>query len=189
MAQAANGDQQALRELALQYEPRVRSVARVLLGRALRPYLDSVDLVQSVHESLLLGLQAGKFEFASQQKMIALAVMMVRRKVAGHWRRLQRQHRMSIADGGADASDLADLVTSATTPEPAPGMDLQYREQVEQLCRHLSEQDQHLLSLRLEGLDTAEIAAQLGTSDVAARVRLTRLRQRLQAAGVLADWL
>jgi RNA polymerase sigma-70 factor (ECF subfamily) len=189
LEQAAAGDQRALHELALRYEPKVRSVARVLLGRALRPYLDSVDLVQSVHESLLLGLRAGKYEFASQQKMVAMAVMVVRRKVAGHWRRLQRQHRMSIVGGGADASDLADLVTSAPTAEPAPGMDLQYREQVEQLCRHLSESDQHLLSLRLEGFDTAEIAAKLGASDVAARVRLTRLRQRLQAAGVLADWL
>ena len=68
-------------------------------------------------------------------------------------------------------------------------MDLQYREQVEQLCRHLSEGDQHLLSLRLEGYDTGEIAAKLGASEVATRVRLTRLRQRLQASGVLADWL
>jgi RNA polymerase sigma-70 factor (ECF subfamily) len=189
LERAAAGDQGALHALALRYEPKVRSVARVLLGRALRPYLDSVDLVQSVHESLLLGLQAGKFEFASQQKMVALAVMIVRRKVAGHWRRVQRQQRMSIAGGDADASDLVDLVTSVATPEPGPGVDLQYREQVERLCQHLTEADRHLLSLRLEGLETAEIAAKLGTSDVATRVRLTRLRQRLQAAGVLGDWL
>jgi len=187
--QAARGDQRALRELAARYEPRVRSVAHVLLGRALRPYLDSVDLVQSVHESLLVGLQAGKFDFENQQKMIALALTMVRRKVAAHWRRLQRQQRMSIAGGAADASDLDDLVTTVAAPEPAPGMDLQYREQVEQLCRHLSEGDQHLLSLRLEGYDTGEIAAKLGASEVATRVRLTRLRQRLQASGVLANWL
>lgn len=186
--QAATGDAQALRSLALQYEPRVRTVARMMLGRALRPYLDSVDLVQSVHESLLVGLQTGKFEFASQQKMVALAVLMVRRKVAGHWRKLQRQHRMSLV-GHADASDLADLVTSATTPEPAPDAALQYREQMEQLCQQLSEGDRHLVALRLEGFDTAEIARQLQISEVAARVRLTRLRQRLQATGAMADWL
>jgi RNA polymerase sigma-70 factor (ECF subfamily) len=186
--QAATGDAQALRSLALQYEPRVRTVAHMLLGRALRPYLDSVDLVQSVHESLLVGLQAGKFEFASQQKMVALAVLMVRRKVAGHWRKQQRQHRMSLV-GHADASDLADLVTSAATPEPAPDVALQYREQLEQLCQQLSEADRQLVSLRLEGFDTAEIARQLQVSEVAARVRLTRLRQRLQATGAMADWL
>ena len=42
-----------MEELVAAYEPEVRLVARVRLGTALRPYLDSVDLVQSVHRSVL----------------------------------------------------------------------------------------------------------------------------------------
>ena len=50
------GDKEALAEIARTYESEVRIMARVRLGPALRPYLDSMDLVQSVHRSLLIGL-------------------------------------------------------------------------------------------------------------------------------------
>src|SRR6188508_2597024 len=58
LARARTGDEDALTELARQYEPEVRAVARVRLGPALRPYLDTMDLVQSVHRSLMVGLRA-----------------------------------------------------------------------------------------------------------------------------------
>src|SRR5947207_15687229 len=85
------GDAEALAELTRRYESEVRLAARVLLGRALRSHLDSVDLVQSVHHTLMLGLRQNKFELSSQQQLLGLAVTMVRRKVARYWRRLQRQ--------------------------------------------------------------------------------------------------
>ena len=62
LERARQGDDAALGELAQRYEPEVRMVARVLLGPALRPYLDSVDVVQSVHRSLMVGIRANKFE-------------------------------------------------------------------------------------------------------------------------------
>jgi DNA-directed RNA polymerase specialized sigma24 family protein len=43
--------------------------------------------------------------------------------------------------------------------------------------------------LRLQDYTPQEIGADLGLSAVALRVRLTRLRQRLRAVGVLDDWL
>jgi DNA-binding CsgD family transcriptional regulator len=57
------------------------------------------------------------------------------------------------------------------------------------LCQHLNEAEYTILQMRLAGYRTAEIAAHLGLSGVALRVRLTRLRQRLQESGVLDDWL
>jgi hypothetical protein len=89
-----NGDQEALTVLVQQYEREVRVTARVLLGPALRPHLDSLDLVQSVHRSLLVGLHGGRFEFNSPKDLVALALTMVRRKVARQWRHLQRQKRL-----------------------------------------------------------------------------------------------
>src|SRR5262245_24241491 len=41
MARARGGDRDAADRLIREYEPKVRLVARVLLGPALRPYLDS----------------------------------------------------------------------------------------------------------------------------------------------------
>ena len=49
----------------------------MLLGPALRPYLDSLDLVQSVHRSLLLGLRQEKYDISSPDQIIALAVTLV----------------------------------------------------------------------------------------------------------------
>ena len=187
VARGRQGDREALAQLAQQYEPKVRLVARVLLGPALRPYLDSVDLVQSVHRSLLLGLREEHFDFANPDKLIALALTVVRRKVARHWRRLRRQQRL---DGRAsEGGDLAQLLTSLSSPQGDPALAAQFNDQIRHLCADLSETERRMLDLRLQGYSTAEIAGQLGLNPVALRVRLTRLRQRLQAASVLDDWL
>src|SRR5258708_3834180 len=86
LARARGGEQEALLQLVRQYESKVRLVARVLLGPALRPYLDSVNLVQSVHRSLLLGLRQDKFDVSTPENLLALALTLVRRKVARQWR-------------------------------------------------------------------------------------------------------
>src|SRR4051794_21749484 len=95
LRQAAIGDPAALQKLAAEYEPKVRIVARVLLGPALRPYLDSADLAQSVHLSIVAGLRDNKFRVASPDDLIGLAVTILRRKAAKQWRHLQRQRRLS----------------------------------------------------------------------------------------------
>jgi RNA polymerase sigma factor (sigma-70 family) len=180
------GDQEALTLLVQQYEREVRLMARVLLGPALRPYLDSVDLVQSVHRSLLIGLHGGRFDFTSPQDLLALALTMVRRKVARHWRHLQRQKRLesSVTDG----QNLPDVLISLSSSDD-PARAAQFNDQVRNLCRHLNATEHTILDMRLAGYATGEIGARLGLSGVALRVRLTRLRQRLQESGVLDDWL
>jgi RNA polymerase sigma factor (sigma-70 family) len=187
LARARGGDREALGQLARGYEPKLRLVARVLLGPALRPYLDSVDLVQSVHKSLLLGLRGDKFALDTPDDLLALALTLVRRKVARHWRHLQRQKRLS---GGAVATpDLAHLLTTLSRPHDDPAQAAQFRDQVDHLCGNLNAAERRLLELRLQGYSPAESAAELGLSAVAFRVRLTRLRQHLRSAGILDEWL
>jgi RNA polymerase sigma factor (sigma-70 family) len=187
LARARRGDREAQAELVRQYEPKVRLVARVLLGPALRPYLDSLDLVQSVHRGLLLGLRQKKFHLAGPENLIALALTLVRRRVARHWRHLQRQRR--LADGTSASGELAAALTSLSGSGDDPASAAQFRDQVEHLCSGLKPAERRLLELRLQGYTAAEVARELGLSAVALRVRLTRLRQRLRAAGVLDDWL
>ncbi len=57
LAAARSGDESAMQQLIEQYEPELRIVARNRLGAALRPHLDTIDLVQSVHRSLMIGLR------------------------------------------------------------------------------------------------------------------------------------
>jgi RNA polymerase sigma-70 factor (ECF subfamily) len=187
LARARAGDRQALDQLVRQYEAKVRIVARVLLGPALRPYLDSLDLVQSVHRSLLRNLQQDRYALATPDNLVALAVTMVRRKAALQWRRLRRQQRLEGRAG--QGGDLADLLSSLSCPQPDPARAAQFNDQVRHLCANLEATDRRVLELRLEGHGTEEIARAVNLSPGAVRVRLTRLRQRLQAAGVLDDWL
>jgi RNA polymerase sigma-70 factor (ECF subfamily) len=187
VAQARRGDPVALAELTGRYEPEVRLVARVLLGPALRPYLDSVDLVQSVHKSLLVGLRNDRFDVSTPEKLVALALTVARRKAAKRWRHLRRQKRF---DGGTDETrDLARVLTALPSPEGDPAAGAQLREAVEHLYRGLGPRERRVLELRLEGHSTAEAARALGLDADVLRVQLNRLRQRLRASGVLADWL
>ena len=173
-------------QLAQQYEFKVRLVARYLLGPALRPYVDSMDLVQSVHRTLMLGLRQNKFAISSPENLMALALTLVRRKAARQWRHAQRQRRL---DGGAaKTSSLSHVLSSLSSPDD-PAHSVQFTEQVQCLCDRLEETERRLLELRLQGYSPAEIAAQLGLTTNALYVRLSRLRQHLQANGVLHDWL
>jgi RNA polymerase sigma factor (sigma-70 family) len=187
LCRARRGDTSALTQLASQYESKVRLVARVLLGPALRPYLDSMDLVQSVHRSLLVGLRVDKFDISSPEKLLGLALTMVRRKVARQWRHLQRQRR--LAGGSMDSSNLPDLLTSLCSRETAASDTVQFNDSVAHLCNNLDPSERRVIEMRLQGFSTAEIAGELDLQAVTLRVRLTRLRKRLEASGVLTDWL
>ncbi len=183
---ARQGDQQAMERLTRQYEPKVRLVARVLLGPSLRPYLDSIDLVQSVHHTVLLGLRQQKFTFDSPDNLIALALTLLRRKVARKWRHLQRQKRIQ---GHSESVDYADLFASLACPQADPSRLAQLNDQLRQVFQQMSEVDRRIMELRIEGFTSAEIAEQMELSSANIRVRVTRLRQYLQESGLMDDWL
>jgi RNA polymerase sigma-70 factor (ECF subfamily) len=186
LARARGSEPDALAALVRQYEPEVRIVARVLLGPALRPYLDSLDLVQSVHRSLLLGLRHGKVDVSSSERLIALAVTMVRRKIARQWRRHQRQTR---ADFAGDAGSLARKLAELSRPAADPAGAAQVHDSLRHLCERLDGPERQMLELRMQGYSTAEVARQLGLDADVLRVRLSRLRQRLCDQGVLEEFL
>jgi RNA polymerase sigma-70 factor (ECF subfamily) len=187
LAQARAGDENALTELVRLYENEVRIYARVLLGPALRPHLDSLDLVQSVHRSLIFGLRHGKFDLWAPENLVAFALTMVRRKVARKWRREQRQQRLSR--GPTPDCNLASTLESLTSGELDPNRGAELREAIQRLCRDLNEPDRQLMELRLAGYSTAEVARELALDADHLRARLSRLRQRLRSTGILSEWL
>ncbi len=183
---AAGGDQLAQQAICARYEKQVMIAARVLLGPLLRPHLDSVDIVQSVHRSLLGGLQKGNFDIRSPEKLISLASTMARRKVANKWRTHQRQLRLDISSSQYPLPELLSLLTSH---DEDPHKASEHREQLENLCAHLNNIERTMLEMRMAGYSTGEVANHLGINPVAIRVRWTRLRQRLQQAGINRELL
>ncbi len=185
LAAARAGDVQAMDKLTARYEPALRTVAHFQLGSALRPYLDSIDLVQSVHRSLLLGLRNDRFAIEQPEQLIALALTMVRRKIARHWRKMRRQKSATIQAG--DTQSTVDLLSNLCSTDPTPQANAAIRDSISHLFERLSPYEQRLIELRLSGFSTSEAAAELGVASNVARVHLHRLRQRLESAGVLAD--
>jgi RNA polymerase sigma-70 factor (ECF subfamily) len=187
LERARRNDHDATTALCLQYEPKLRVVARVLLGPALRPHLDSVDLVQSVHRAVIVGLNDDKFDLSTPEQLIALALGIVRRKVARHWRKARRQQRLSTGATGIDPLPL--LLQNLGSDETDPAVAIQSRDQIEVLCQQLSETEREMLQMRADGYSTAEIAERLQLNNTTLRVRMTRLRERLRSNNVTTDWL
>jgi RNA polymerase sigma-70 factor (ECF subfamily) len=183
LAQVRAGDDAALLQLLRRYEPRVRAAVRVQLGALLRPHLDSFDVVQSVYCALLPGLRRGKYDFSNSEDLIALALTLVRRKIARQWRLVRRERPLgddvSFA-GNDDPHRLADGADPATTA--------MVNDQVRSMLAGLDDLDRALVELRLQGYRTVEIAQKLDCNAAALRARLSRLRLRLRQSGY-ADWL
>jgi RNA polymerase sigma-70 factor (ECF subfamily) len=180
-------DTEAMALLVQRYESKVRLVARVLLGPALRPYLDSMDLVQSVHRSLLLGVRESKFAVSTPEQLIALATTMVRRKVARQWRHMRRQQRLEA--GTTSTGNVPEVLNTLTSGEADPAHNAQAGDTMRHIWENLDAVEQRILELRLDGYSTAEIASAVGLNPIALRVRLSRLRRRLKDAGVVEDFV
>lgn len=168
LEQAQAGDQEALKRLIERYESKIRIVVRSRLGPLLRPYLDSVDVIQSVHRSMMSGLAQGKFDIESPRNLVALATTMVRAKISNQWRRHKRQVRDCLSDTDRPVKVSGD-----------PLDQLIYNDEMRRLLEELPEVDCQVIRLRSEGLSTAEAAQKLGLPANVVRVRLSRIRKRL----------
>ncbi len=182
---AAAGDPAAITELVEKFEPEIRVIARRQLGPALRPYLDSMDLVQSIHRTLFVGLRNEQFQFSSPERLLAFVSMLVRRKTARQWRKHRRQQRESGVAVNPDG--LVEFMLAWRAREDATDQ-VAEREQIEQILSHLDETDRKLVTLRLEGCSTAEAARVLKLDPDVTRVRLSRLRKRLSQTPLFAKF-
>jgi RNA polymerase sigma factor (sigma-70 family) len=184
---ARSGDEAAMQQLIEQYEPELRIVARNRLSSALRPHLDTIDLVQSVHRSLMIGLRDARFDITSPQKLIALAVTIVQRKAAKHWRHLKRQQRLSGHE--ESKNDLVETMLSLKSDREDELSEITTRELLSQWLGKMDAVERQLIELRLEGYSTIEIAHQLQLDADVLRVKLSRLRKRLRERGLEDDLL
>lgn len=182
LARVRAGDESALAELVERHGDVIRRNAQALLGPLLRPHLDTMDLFQSLHRTLLIGLRDQKFDVSTPEKLIALTATLLRRKVARHWRKLKHQ-----SDNVGSQIDPNTHAASANHEGPGadPAQTLPQTEQVQRLLASLDQLDRRLLELRLVGHSTADSARQLGIDPAVMRVRLARLRRRLWDEGKL----
>jgi DNA-directed RNA polymerase specialized sigma24 family protein len=171
LARARQGDQGAQAALQTALEEKLRRTARRRLGRVLRRYVDSMDIVQSAQKSLLICLCRKQYDIPDEEKLTALALRILQRKVAKRWREVRQElnlydrlaqdpnSRIAALDGAAEAVENAELV--------------------DHLMKYMDETEKGLVELQRQGLSITAAAERRGLNPAYARVLMSRMRTRL----------
>ena len=172
---ALDGDEGAVADLIERYSEPIRRTARRLLGRAMRPHVDSVDLIQILQQNVLVGIRTKKITITNPGQFIALINTLLRRSVARQWRVIKRMPREESHEGFTEAIAAAQNSDGEQTVE--------FSDSLLKFLRSLEPLDQHLLEMRLLGFTTVQVARQLELDPAILRVRLSRLRKRAGKEG------
>jgi RNA polymerase sigma-70 factor (ECF subfamily) len=141
-----------------------------------------MDICQSVMASFFVRAALGQFELSTPEQLLGLLVTMTRNKVARQARLQQagkRDHRRVVA--------AVDGARGLAARDPTPSRLVAARELLEQARRLLSPEERALLERREQGDGWAAIAADVGGSPDALRVRLARAVDRVAQRLDLAE--
>jgi RNA polymerase sigma factor (sigma-70 family) len=183
LARAREGDNAAMGQVMEKYAPVLRQAAQKLIGRPLRSSLDAEDLVQSIQIILLKGIQSGKFIILTPAQYVSVAKVLLQRNLSRHWREYKRLNCATTIDGPLFAK-MGDTLPDQPLMKKAVGEcpdDVESLHTVEKILRKLQPLDRRLVELRMEGHTTAEAARLLNLDAGFLRVRLGRLREKLQS--------
>lgn len=174
LAACRQGHPGAADALFRQYFSKLVELARRRLSRRLARRIDAEDVVLSAYRSFFIRLRddSGFPETETADDLWALLVTITRRKIAKQSRR-HWAGRRSVAREISDGAPL-EPVASAAPAEAAAVLE----EEVEQLVASLRPTDREVLIRSLQGLTSAEIAAELNCAERTVR----RARQRIDDA-------
>src|SRR5260370_21656199 len=114
LEQLSSGDEAAIEQAFVAYEPYLRMVVRRQLPMGLRAKFDSVDIIQSVWVHLLDGFREADWRFENTAQLRAFLVRVTQNPfldpVLQHQRKLQREQKLTPADWEG--------LPSARQPEP-----------------------------------------------------------------------
>ncbi|HUE14478.1 MAG TPA: sigma-70 family RNA polymerase sigma factor [Planctomycetaceae bacterium] len=181
-----NKDEQALVEFIELRRPQLLGFIQRNLSTALGRKLEAADILQDVSLSAVTSLST--FDLGDRDPFSWLCQLAEHRIIDAHRKLVAAQKRSADREvhGASGDSDTQRggfinlIVASMTTPSGALSRDQREYRLLEAL-KNLSEESQKALRLRyVEGLPSKEIASQLGRTDGATRVLLTRSLAKLQ---------
>jgi RNA polymerase sigma-70 factor (ECF subfamily) len=169
------GDADAAADLIQRYEQAVRVAVRVkLTDPRLRRQFDSMDVCQSVMASFFVRAAAGQFDLERPQQLVGLLVKMAQNKLLMQARRHGQQKRDvgRVVTGSDDPPPVADQ-------GPGPVRTAAAKELLEAVYARLEPDEREVARRRSLGHSWAEIAADLGETEQAVRMRLSRAVNRI----------
>jgi RNA polymerase sigma-70 factor (ECF subfamily) len=185
------GDDDALLQYAKACKPQLLAFVERNLSDAMRRKVEAVDIVQDASISAFNSI--GEVDLSEREPFSWLCHLAERKIIDAHRKYFGAQKRSASREVGLGSpgsesrpGGIIDmLITSMTSPSKAFSRN-QREFKLLQALETLPEEQRAAIRLRyVEGLPTKEIAAQIGKSDVATRVMLSRSLSKLQE--VLGD--
>ena len=178
-----NGDQDAARELFDAYVARLVPLARRRISQRLASRVDPEDIVQSVFRTFFARLKDDKFEINDQDDLFRLLMRITVHKTLrqiAHHKAAKRDPSLELAQSDSAQEQLLQLLTTEPTPEAT----VTFLDQLEHFMGQLQATDREILTLRLQGFSTEEIAQKLGSYDRKIRRVLERIRDVAEHEGL-----
>ena len=178
---ARSGDAGAFNQMVLAYRKRILGTISRLIGRP----EDVEDVAQEVFGRLYYSLDQLRTAEVFELWLYRLTV----NACYDYLRRVKRRSESRMADLSEQQVMIADSIAGARQ-DTDEKQKAQTREFMQALFRHVSEQDQVLLTLKeVEGLSLKELEQVYGINENALKVRLFRARQRVLKAykGAVSD--
>lgn len=188
-----DGAESALGNLWERYFPRVVNLARTRLQVRYRRMADEEDVAVSVFQSLVDGVEAGRFpELSNRENLWRLLAVITSRKAVD---RVQHENRQKRGGGNVrgDSIFLDDTAEAGgfarfAADDPAPDMALDLAERADAMLDALpTEEHRRIAELRLEGYENAEIAELLELNVRTVQRRLEDIRDEWTAAASVGD--
>jgi RNA polymerase sigma-70 factor (ECF subfamily) len=181
MTRLRAGDETAAEEIFQRFAGRLIALARSRLDSLVRRRMDPEDVLQSVFRSFFQRHADGRITLEGWESLWSLLTVLTLRKCGRkivYHRAARRDVRRVASPANPDDTALA----GAMAREPAPEEAAMLTEIVEQLLRGLSQREQEIVVLGLQGYGSSEIAAQVHCTERTIQRILARIRGRLEAA-------
>ena len=176
------GSESAAAELFNRYVSRLLGVARKRIGERMNSRLDPEDVVQSVFRTFFTRLKSDQFEITDEDDLSKLLVRITLhktlRQIAYH-RAARRDPNHEAPQGELSQQDILQVMTK----EPTPATVVTFIDQLDHFLGRLSKEEQQILTLRLQGYSTEEIAQQINSYDRKVRRVLERVKALVQKEG------
>jgi RNA polymerase sigma-70 factor (ECF subfamily) len=186
LQRAGDGDNAARQQLLTRHQHRLRQMVAVRMDRRVAARVDPSDLVQEAlmdaHQKLSDYIRKRPLPFYPWLRRLAWErlVQLHRRHLHADRRSVLREESPALPD--ESAAELADRLQGRTSSPSGRAVKEELRDRLRSALAKLGERDREVLVLRyLEQLSSADIAAVLGISPGAVRVRHTRALTRLHA--------
>ena len=173
------GDEAAATTLHDRYLLRLMNLVGQHLSRKFNPRLGPEDVVQSVFRSMFRLTRAGRFEFDGENDFWKLLLTMALNKVRNKVRREQADKRDPAKETGNTQSPAIQGFAVSRFGEPlSPAEVVEFADTLEFVLQNLTEEEQQLIQMRMEGLTQKEIAEKMGVDARTIRRRFANIRDR-----------